>query len=117
MPRTARFDRERINKLFGRKEKLIKKRLLDATPIPFLIGDSQKKTMTTPFSTSNYVTFDSYDKRRKIREKLKFRCYGDEGVYDGEVLEFLKYHHDGDAESTSEQIRADVNRGISKLKE
>lgn len=54
MPRLSRFDEERINKLFGRKNKLIKKTFEEKKPST--LDTSQTPRNNKSFKTSNYIT-------------------------------------------------------------
>ena len=82
MSRYSRFDRDRVNKLFG-KQKLIKKPLNDRKGTFFQSAPSYRNP--TSFSNANYITMETMDKKMKFKQKLKFRCYQDEDVYGVEI--------------------------------
>ena len=78
----------------------------------------ESKQNVVPFCSSNYITMENYDRRKKYKQKLRFRCYQDEDVFGSEIMEGLKFNQqDNDNESTYEQIKADISRGVMSIKE
>ena len=88
MSRYSRFDRERINKLFGRKTKIIKKPIEERS-FSFL-GTPDSKQNVVPFNSANYITMENYDRRKRYKQSLRFRCYQDEDVFGTEIFDQLK---------------------------